>query len=221
MNLHITAIALLVLLISVTRLSAAPLGQVVIWGNQHQSGTNHFTERLEIDGKPVMDAIAISAGRDHALILRADGSVLAWGQSFSGETNVPARMKNMVQVAAGMRFSLALDKAGNISAWGEKRIKPDDVTDVIALSAGVRALALKRDGTVFSWDRTPGSLLKLTNIVAVASGGGQYERHLALKSDGTVVAWGSGDVPAGLSNVTNSLLSVGALLLLCAPFYES
>jgi alpha-tubulin suppressor-like RCC1 family protein len=181
--------------------SAAASGEVVIWGNKMQS-TNRFAERFEIGGRPVTDAIAVSAGREHALILRADGSVLAWGLSFSGETNVPASLENVVQVAAGMRFSLALGKDGNISAWGERRIKPDDVSDVTAISAGVRALALKRDGTVFSWDRTPGSLLMLTNVVAVASGGGQYERNLALKSDGTVVAWGAGDVPAGLSNVT-------------------
>ncbi|MBE0541310.1 MAG: hypothetical protein IH623_07990 [Verrucomicrobia bacterium] len=201
MNLCLTPIILLTLLIPGELFAATISGQVVVWGTKLSSG-EHYTERLEVGGKPVTDAVAISAGREHALILPADGSVLAWGQSFSGETNVPAGMKNMVQVAAGMRFSLALDKAGNISAWGERRIKPDDVTDVIALSAGVRALALKRDGTVFSWDRTPGSLLKLTNIIAIASGGGHYERNLALKNDGTVVAWGDEDVPLGLSNVT-------------------
>jgi alpha-tubulin suppressor-like RCC1 family protein len=115
---------------------------------------------------------------------------------------MPVGLKNLVAVAAGAFFSLALDSDGNVSARGDTPIKSAEVKDVIAISAGCRALALKRDGSVFSWDSYPGSLLKLTNIVAIAAGGGQYERNLALKSDATVVAWGDEDVPAGLSNVT-------------------
>lgn len=202
MNLRHTAIVSLALLIPGNVFCAAPPGQVVIWGNVGQSNTKRFTERLEIAGKPVTDAIAVSAGKDHALILRADGSVVGWGRNLHGQTNIPNGLKNVVQVAAGMQFSLALDKDGNVSVWGDTRIKPSDVRDVAALSASVRALALKSDRTVFSWDTYPGMLLKLTNIVAIAAGGGQYERNLALKNDGTVVAWGDEGVPAGLSNVT-------------------
>jgi len=199
MNTRLTAI-LLSLLASDSVLVAAAPGEVVIWGTTNQ-GANWFTERLEIDGRSETGAIAISAGRDHALILRADGSVIGWGRNQLGQTRIPDGLSNLVAVAAGEFFSLALDKDGNISSWGETRIKSSDVSDVIAISAACRALALKRDGRVFSWDRYPGSLLNLTNIVAIAAGGGQYERNLALRGGDTVIAWGGGGAPTGLSNV--------------------
>jgi alpha-tubulin suppressor-like RCC1 family protein len=200
MNLRLTAVIALTLFSPCLAFSAGPLSQVVIRKGKGCGPTGWYTDRIDNGGKPVSDAIAISAGRDHALILRADGSVLRCGGNQYGQTNIPGGLKNVVQVAAGMFFSLALDKDGMVSAWGNPRIKSDDVSGVIAISAGVRALALKRDSTVFSWDRYPGSLLKLTNIVAIAAGGGQWERNLALRSDGTVAAWGDEDVPAGLSN---------------------
>lgn len=202
MNVRLTAVIALTLFSPCLAFSAGPLGQVVVWKAKSCGPSDWYTDRVDIGGKPVTDAIAIFAGRDHALILRADGSVLGCGGNQYGQTNVPASLTNVVQVAAGMFFSLALDKNGNISVWGNTRIKLDDVKDVVAISAGVRPLALKRDSTVFSWDRYPGSLLRLTNIVAITAGGGQWERNLALRGDGIVVAWGDEDVPAGLSNVT-------------------
>lgn len=202
MNLRLTAVIALTLFCPCLSFSAGPLGQVVIWKGKGCGSSDWYTDQILVSGKPVTDAIAISAGRDHALILRADGSVLGCGGNQYGQTNIPVGLKNVVQVVAGMFFSLALDKDGNMSAWGQFRIKSNDASDVIAISASSRALALKRDGTVFSWGNYPGSLPKLTNIVAIAAGGGQWERHLALRGDGTVVAWGDEDVPAGLSNVT-------------------
>jgi alpha-tubulin suppressor-like RCC1 family protein len=201
MNLRHIAFVFLAWLIPCVILPAAAPGEVVIWGNKQQS-TNHFTERLEIGRKPVTDAVGIAAGRTQALILRADGTVLSWGRGFHGETNIPAGLKNVVEVATGAFFSLALDKDGNVSGWGLHPTDSGGLGDVIAISASCRSLALKRDGRVFSWSGTDGWVSRLTNIVAIAAGGGDFERNLALRKDGTVVAWGDEDVPQGLNNVT-------------------
>ena len=86
--------------------------------------------------------------------------------------------------------------------WGQSL--PSNLEDVVAVAAGYEhSVALKRDGTVVSWGKTPPTPAGLNNVVAIAAG--RYGT-LALKSDGTLVAWGSAnfgqlDVPAGLSGV--------------------
>src|SRR4051794_33602222 len=47
------------------------------------------------------NVIGISAGKDHSLVLRSDGSVVAWGSSANGKTTVPGAATNVVAVAAG------------------------------------------------------------------------------------------------------------------------
>lgn len=202
MSLHLITIAFLALFGPHILFSAGPPGQVLIWGNELQSSMRHFTERLEVGGRPVTDAVAISAGRDHALVLRADGNVVGWGHNQYGQAKIPVGLTNVVAVAAGAFYSIALDKDGNVSAWGDTRIKSADVKEAIAVSASYRGLALKRDGAVFSWSEKTGLVPGLTNIIAIAAGGADNQRNLALRSDGTVIAWGDEHVPAGLSNVT-------------------
>jgi len=86
--------------------------------------------------------------------------------------------------------------------WGQS--PPSNLEDVVAVAAGYEhSVALKRDGTVVSWGKTPPTPAGLNNVVAIAAG--RYGT-LALKRDGTLVAWGSAnfgqlDVPAGLSGV--------------------
>ena len=64
--------------------------------------------------------VAISAGRDFMLGLRADGGVIAWGTSGFGQTNVPASATNVVAIAAGHQHALALRANGTIVAWGNQ-----------------------------------------------------------------------------------------------------
>ncbi len=203
MNSSYTTVLFLALLIPTQLIAAAPPGQVVIWGNTLQSGTNRFVERLEVGGKPVTDAIGISAGKNHALILRADGTLMGWGRNFYGQISMPNALTNVIQVAAGDLCSRALDKSGNVIGWGYYQINFGAAGDIISISAGClsRALALKRDGTVFNWSGDfTGVVPKLKNIVAVAAGGGDGERNLALRNDGVVFAWSRSDMSQVVSN---------------------
>jgi alpha-tubulin suppressor-like RCC1 family protein len=75
---------------------------------------------------------------------------------------------------------------------------------MIAISAGglSLALALKRDGTVFNWSgEYTGVIPNLTNIIAIAAGGGDNERNLALREDGVVFSWSRRDMSQVVSNV--------------------
>jgi alpha-tubulin suppressor-like RCC1 family protein len=79
------------------------------------------------------DVIAIASGVDHALVLRADGSVWglggnAFGQVGNGTTtpvlNAPARVSvsNVVAIAAGGTFSAAIRANGTVVVWGYLRV---------------------------------------------------------------------------------------------------
>lgn len=197
-----TVVWVVCLLVAPVPSTASP-GYVVIWGDKCLRPNGPEIQVLEIGGQLVTDAIAISAGRYHALVLRADGTVLGWGKNFDGQVSVPAELKNVVQVAAGDCFSLALVADGRVVGWGLYPTSVNRLGAVTAISAGCRgrALALTRDRRVFSCSGRDGFVPGLTNIVAIAAGGGDFERNLALREDGTVVAWGDEDAPAGLSNV--------------------
>jgi hypothetical protein len=135
--------------------------------------------------------------------LRADGTVVAWGDNGFGQTSVPSGLNNVMAVAAGGNHTLALKADGTVVAWGEntdaegvsagQSVVPLGLTSVAAIGAGqYHSLAVKKDGTVMAWgddsqgqcDVPPG----LTNVVAVAGGGAH---SLALGADGTVTAWGA------------------------------
>lgn len=177
--------------------------------------------------------VSVSAGSGHALALKGDGTVWAWGSDDYGELGdgvsgtginraTPARvpgLAHMRAIAAGTGSSLAVAGDGTVWAWGANIHNREDGTnnssrplrvpglrDVVAVAGDFEyGLALRRDGTVWAWGTngwgeqgdghvddsfhaTPGRILHLTDIVAIASGGGG---GLALARDGTVWAWGS------------------------------
>ncbi len=115
-------------------------GNVWTWGDNSngQIGDGTTTNRLS----PYMvsgivsgafnasgGATTISAGSQFMLALRADGSVLAWGQNDSGQlgdgtttqhltpVTIP-RLTSPASLAAGATHSLALKSDGTVLAWG-------------------------------------------------------------------------------------------------------
>jgi alpha-tubulin suppressor-like RCC1 family protein len=62
--------------------------------------------------------IAGAVGGSHALGLRLDGTVVAWGKNDFRQLEVPGDLDAVVQVAAGGYHSLALRKDGSVVAWG-------------------------------------------------------------------------------------------------------
>ncbi|MCX6925273.1 MAG: immunoglobulin domain-containing protein, partial [Verrucomicrobia bacterium] len=180
-----------------------PSGTVVAWGDLAMPYV-----------APGTRFAAIAAGSLHNLAIKADGTVVAWGNDSFGQATVPAELSGVVGVAAGMQFSLALKSDGTVVAWGDstwgQTLVPAGLGSVVGIAAGRdHSLSLKSDGTVVSWGADYGGETNmpasLRGIIAVAAG---TAHNLALKSDGTVVAWGgpnlSGEisVPQGLNGVT-------------------
>ena len=99
---------------------------------------------------------AIAAGSYHTVVLRTDGSVVAWGDNNYGQTDVPNGLKDMTAVAAGSRHTVALRTDGSVVAWGDNRFRrtdvPDGLKDVTAIAAGRgHTVALRTDGSVVAW----------------------------------------------------------------------
>jgi len=98
----------------------------------------------------VTNAIAVAAGSGHGLALKGDGTVVAWGNSASGQANVPVGLSNVVAVAAGNSHNLVLKADGTVVAWGDNYYGQTDVpaglSNVAAIFAGSRfSLAIVGD----------------------------------------------------------------------------
>src|ERR1035437_5389597 len=137
---------------SVAAASPSSPGRVVAWGDG-AAGQTTVPAGLT-------DVTAIAGGGRHALALKSDGTVAAWGEL----SYVPPDLTDVTAVSAGWAFDLALKGDHTVVAWGadssyETNV-PTGLSNVTAIAAGdAHALALKSDGTVVAWgDNTYGQV---------------------------------------------------------------
>ncbi len=82
--------------------------------------------------------MALSAGRSHALGLKEDSSIVAWGYNAFHQAEPPDPNTDFVAVAGGGDHSLALKSDGSIVAWGHNG---RGQLDVPAPNSGFSAVA--------------------------------------------------------------------------------
>ncbi|MDP3073020.1 MAG: hypothetical protein Q8N18_22190 [Opitutaceae bacterium] len=201
-----------------------PADVVATWGREGASFYD-ATTGLPVSSAPetfapfnLTGVRAIAGGNTHAIALKRDGTVVAWGNNTSSQSTVPAGLSGVISVAAGGDVSGAVRGDGSVLLWGSNT---SGQTTVPAGLAGVKqlaigrnhVLALRNDGTVAAWGvNAQGQTTVpagLAEVVAVAAGA---EFSVALKRDGTLVGWGSATIrpPAGLVGVT-AISACGAL----------
>lgn len=115
-------------------------GTVVSWGNnqngQRGDGTTS-TNSCQCNPNPgvvpgLNNIVQVSAGVYHSLVLRADGTVWAWGDNSVGELGNGTQTNSAIPVQVGQGVS--------------------GFNNIIAIDAGsYHNLALKADGTVWAW----------------------------------------------------------------------
>jgi alpha-tubulin suppressor-like RCC1 family protein len=180
-----------------------PGGVVFGWGQNYAGESSPPGDATNI--------VAISAGYNHSLALRNDGTVEGWGLDELGATDIPAGLSNVMAVAAGDNHSLALESNGTMVAWGDngygQATVPAGVSNVVAIAAGdFFSLALLSNGGVAAWGDDANSQIVEANsaqgIKAIAANSVNVNYAMGLRTDGTVVEWG-GFPPAVPSNVTN------------------
>lgn len=149
------------------------------------------------------DWVAVDAGRDHVVALRADGSAWAWGDNNSGQLGndrgsngrdwsaVPIPVladERFVTVSAGTVGASAITDEGALWAWGRGylgdglwsaqdrpvRVGTDTDWSTVATGSG-SSIAVKTDGSLWRWGDWPD--------------GGPLVTLLTPEQVGTSVAW--------------------------------
>ncbi|WP_272946193.1 chitobiase/beta-hexosaminidase C-terminal domain-containing protein [Geobacter sp. OR-1] len=178
----------------------------------------------------INNVIAITAGYAHTVAIKSDGTVWAWGLNSSGQLgtgdsndhSTPVQvtgLNEVIAVVAGYGHTLALKANGTVWAWGlnnkgqlgnnstSNSNTPVQVSNlasgVIAISGsrGLHNMALKNDGTVWTWGSNDygqigngGATPYNTAPISVSSGAiaisASALSSIVLKSDYTVWAWG-------------------------------
>ena len=106
--------------------------------------------------EPNTGFVAVAAGWNHSLGLKADGSITAWGLNNFGQCNVPEPNTGFIAVAAGYGHSLGLKADGSIVAWGYNLFGQCNVPVInIGFSAiaagGFHSLAIKSPPSDFAY----------------------------------------------------------------------
>lgn len=182
-------------------------------------------QSFNVTAHGLLEALDAKAGASHTVVLKKDGTLVAWGGG-DGQSDLNGT-GGVTKVAAGTYHTMALKTDGTVVAsgvWGHPVDGSDPIlanlpvtvpADLAAPDSGVASIAggyshsvaLMEDGTVRAWgDNSYGQSTVpagLTGVTAIAAG---HHHTVALKSDGTVVAWGRDlegetDVPADLSGV--------------------
>jgi alpha-tubulin suppressor-like RCC1 family protein len=207
-------------------IGGSPPGRIIGWGYNVSgdifgSPTNSDSiGYVRVGGHELTNVVAIAAEGLHAMALKGDGTVVAWGWDENKRlVTVPSGLSNVTAISLAGDHNLALKADGTVVAWGydtnaawydPATVVPDGVSNVVAISGGgIGTLVLKRDGTIERWGGEAGAPPQgLSNIVAIAENGGDISDDLALRKDGTIVAWrslytavnGPFPIPPGLSN---------------------
>lgn len=178
------------------------------------------------------NVVAVAADSVSALALRSDGTVWTWGPGSSGQLGngtfitkspTPVQVVNLTNVVAiaagGSTAHFALKDDGTVWAWGSNAsytlgvsdstfksavpIQVNGLSGIIAIAAsGIHAIALKSDGTVWTWGKNelgalgtssetyryiPAPVVNLTTIKAIVAGSAATA---ALDTNGDLWSWG-------------------------------
>ena len=197
------------------------------WGQLGQGAVNAGSSvPLMVPG--MSNVKALSAGQTHTSVVTTAGTVWGWGSLPGRGSAAPvqvAGLQNVRTVVAGHDFNLAIKLDGTVWGWGGnahgqlgigKRsdavaapVQISGLDQVVAVSAGyVHAMALRKDGSVWSWGSDSFGVLASKNgkpfvpqpvqglptpvngasgVKAIAAG---TFNSAVLYSDGSVWAWG-------------------------------
>ncbi|MCY1073951.1 RCC1 domain-containing protein [Archangium lansingense] len=156
------------------------LGSPPVEGETRTPDTQARNRPTQVPG--LTDAVSGALGFSHALVLKADGTVVSFGKNNNGQLGdgtttdrdhpMPVRgLTDVVKLAGGSQQSVALTRDGSVWVWGNNNFGN--------LGQGTE------DSDAHS---EPAKVPGLSGVVDIASG---RDHVLALHSDGTVSAWAS------------------------------
>ena len=145
----------------------------------------------------------ISAGNDHTVLLRSDGSVVSCGDNYGGKCNIPPLDAGVsyTQISTGFLHTVLLRSDGSVVACGDNYVGQCNIPPLDAgvsytqISAGfTHTVLLRSDGSVVACGRNYEGECNIPPLDAGVSytqvSAGHYHTVL-LRSDGSVVACGA------------------------------
>ena len=190
----------------------SPSGAYAITPGQQTATATITAEGVEVSVKAgqLLGTTSEYSNMNAFAALKSDGSVVAWGDSFSGGTT-PFGLTGVTQIYSGNGAFAALKSDGSVVAWGDSAyggIAPEGLSDVTKIFSNANAfVALKSDGHVVAWGKSDSggtAPAELNQVNQISSSGAAFA---ALKDDGSVVSWGDsrcgGISPSGLSGVNH------------------
>ena len=169
-------------------------GSIWSWGGEDRGwpvlgrGKKNLSTKLKRIGSET-NWVSVSAGDDHNLALKSDGTMWAWGADYGGELG---------DGRTGMKLA---DGSLNVQNRPVRSVAGNDWAQVWA--SGNSSFALKRNGSLWAWGLNNFSQLGIgswkdspnavqvgtgTNWVKVKSGG---MNAAAIQSDGSLWIWGT------------------------------
>ncbi len=206
-------------------------GAVWAWGDKARPTDPSAPKPVE----GLAGVIAIAVSQRHSVALKADGTVWVWGDHGAGDLGngdygMAARpiripgLSDVTAIAAGYQLTLAARRDGTVWAIGygaagglgdgqhpnesNTPVQVSGLTHVVALAAGaMHALALKADGTVWSWGYNHDGQLgaarisaeqsdvpvRTDTLVGVAAIGAGNNHSVVVTQQGVLWGWGEND----------------------------
>ena len=150
--------------------------------------------------------VAVAAGWNHSLGLRADGTLVTWGDNTVGQCNIPAPNAGFVAIAADGIHSEARRSDGSVVFWGAWNRDNGPVANegFVSVAAGnMHSLGLRSDGSVVAWGYNAEGQCDVptpnTGFRSISANGARWfgtlddgfsAHSLGLKLDGSIAAWG-------------------------------
>ena len=188
----------------------------------------HFYGQWPVPGGAYAGGIDIDSGLNHTVLLKADGTVLGWGDADPGNPLDPPLdphllpfhevCRDILAIAAGAYHTVALKADGTVVASdhgrnSEKADVPEGLDNVVAIAAGfAHTVALKADGTVVAWGDNRAKQVEvpegLSDVITIAAG---HYHTVALRANGTLINWGNvGISPIDLSQELDEIKDINA-----------
>ncbi len=178
-------------------------GQMWAWGNNTfgQLGNGDITGTAQ--SSPVRESTLstsftdMTAGSNHALAVKADGTIWAWGKNDFGQLGIgnttnqfsPVQIgtdKDWVSVGCGANHSFAIKANGTLWAWGNN-------------SAGQLGIGNNSNTPLHTTPVQVGTVNSWTSVA------GTFLSSAAIRADGTLWTWGDNTLgQLGRGNFTNN-----------------
>ena len=184
-------------------------GSLWVWGRNDYGQLGNGTTSASITASSPTrigtsnNWVRIAAGNNHALALKSDGTLWAWGDNFYGQLGNGTNAINTTPVQVGTADNWVSISAGEASSYGLK-------ADGTLWGWGYNTDGRVGDGTTTSRN-SPVQITTSANWVNVNAG----RTHVtALKADGSLWSWGwnaSGQLGDGTSTSSNIPVNIYTL----------